>query len=467
MRRSGSARTGRGFAAVVLVAVSALGSASGCASRIGAVAGPVESRLDAAVATATFDTVWHVVGETYPYSDMRGVDWERVRADYRPRAARAETIVELRALLNEVLGLLGESHAVVLPEDLAPVSPVPGDSSALPGSAGFAVRQVGDTVVVWEVAQGGGADEAGIRAGDELVAVQGVRVSGLLATVDTAVADSPARELLLAQVLEQELSGRVGARRQVTVRRTAGVEAVVDLELGRPRGAPMLLGPMPVAGWLSHERLEVPGATVGYIRFNLWLGKLAPAFDSAVDALRDADGIVIDLRGNPGGELAMVHAVGGHFSATPLDLGTRRFRRGEMGTVVLPRQLDTEGRRVPPFSGHVAVLVDGVSASSSEVFAGGLQAAGRARVFGSRTAGMALPAHLRLLPSGDRLMHPVADFHLRDGRRLEGVGLEPDETIRFTRSHLSRGRDPALEAAIDWIARNRSITRTRERGSSC
>lgn len=312
---------------------------------------------------------------------------------------------------------------MVLPEELASTALSLDPQSDLPGSAGLAVRQVGDTVVVWEVARGGGADEAGIKAGDELVAVPGVRVSELMATVDAALGDSPARALLLAEVVEHELSGPVGARRQVTVRSTDGVDAVVDLELGRPRGESMLLGPIRVAGWLSHERLDVPGASVGYIRFNLWLGKLAPAFDSAVDALRDADGIVIDLRGNPGGELAMVLAIGGHFSATPLDLGTRRFRRGEMGTVALPRQLDTEGRRVAPFARLLAVLVDGVSASSSEIFAGGLQAAGRARVFGSRTAGMALPAHLRLLPSGDRLMHPVADFHLRDGRRLEGVGL--------------------------------------------
>ena len=118
------------------------------------------------------------------------------------------------------------------------------------------------------------------------------------------------------------------------------------------------------------------------------------------------------------------------------------------------KRLDPRRRRIP-----VAIVVDGLSASTSEMFAAAMQAIGRARVFGERTAGQALPAMATRLPSGDVLMHVVADFVAPDGTRIEGRGVIPDELVPLTRADLTAGRDAPLEAAIRWMDRPRPQNR--------
>jgi carboxyl-terminal processing protease len=113
--------------------------------------------------------------------------------------------------------------------------------------------------------------------------------------------------------------------------------------------------------------------------------------------------------------------------------------------------VDSRGNPVTPYSGPVAILVDGLSVSTSEFFAGGMQAIGRARVFGQQTAGQALPATLLKLPTGDVLMYVVADFTAPDGSRIEGRGVIPDEPIELERTSLLAGRDAVYDAAMAWL----------------
>ncbi len=106
-----------------------------------------------------------------------------------------------------------------------------------------------------------------------------------------------------------------------------------------------------------------------------------------------------------------------------------------------------------PFAGPVAILVDEGSYSASEIFSGGMQSIGRARVFGAHTAGGALPAVLERLPSGDVLQYAIGDFVTATGQRIEGRGVIPDQAVESSRSDLLAGRDPVLDAALDWIAK--------------
>jgi carboxyl-terminal processing protease len=92
-----------------------------------------------------------------------------------------------------------------------------------------------------------------------------------------------------------------------------------------------------------------------------------------------------------------------------------------------------------------------MSASTSEIFATGMQRIGRARVFGERSAAAALPALMERLPSGDVFVHAVADFTDPSGKRVEGAGVVPDEIVPLRISDLAHGKDAALEAAVRWI----------------
>jgi carboxyl-terminal processing protease len=99
----------------------------------------------------------------------------------------------------------------------------------------------------------------------------------------------------------------------------------------------------------------------------------------------------------------------------------------------------------------VAILVDELSMSASEVLAQGLRDAGRARVFGRPSAGAVLASTVERLPNGDALQYPTARFEFPSGAVVEGAGVVPDEEVRPTRETLLAGRDVVLDAAVAWI----------------
>ena len=200
------------------------------------------------------------------------------------------------------------------------------------------------------------------------------------------------------------------------------------------------------------ERGLRDGKVIGVIRFNIWMPVLAAQFDAAVDSLRDADGIVLDLRGNFGGVGGMSMGIAGHFLDTTRVIGVMRQRGVELRFVSNPRRVNTRSQAVRPYAGPLALVVDALSISTTEIFVGGLQAMGRARVFGSQTAGQALPAVTERLPNGDILYHAIADFLSPTGQPLEGAGVTPDVPVPLTRQALLAGGDPALDAAIHWTA---------------
>jgi len=126
-----------------------------------------------------------------------------------------------------------------------------------------------------------------------------------------------------------------------------------------------------------------------------------------------------------------------------LRLGTMYTRDTPLNFVINPR--------TPGFSGPVAVLLDGESASTSEIFAGGLKDLGRARVFGTRSAAAALPSVIERLPNGDGFQYAVANYISEGGKPLEGAGVQPDVEVKLTRQALLSGRDPVIDSALQWI----------------
>ena len=132
-------------------------------------------------------------------------------------------------------------------------------------------------------------------------------------------------------------------------------------------------------------------------------------------------------------------------------LGTFQMRGNPLQIRANPRLARRDGMRVQPYAGPVAILVDETSGSASEVFAGGMQALGRARVVGDTSLGGVLPAVTDRLPNGDVLYHAIAEFVTATGVHLEGRGVVPDQPVPLTRADLLAGRDPALDAALAWI----------------
>jgi carboxyl-terminal processing protease len=162
----------------------------------------------------------------------------------------------------------------------------------------------------------------------------------------------------------------------------------------------------------------------------------------------DARGIIIDLRGARGGLGHLPAYAAGLFVDRPdSDLGEMILRERRLRLLIVPR----EQHKQEIYRGRVAILVDGLTRSAGEIFAAGVQDLDRARVFGTRTAGAVLPSKIDLLPNGDRLQYAIANFTTPKGRVLEGTGVEPDVAIAPTRAQLLAGKDPVLEAALEWV----------------
>ena len=143
--------------------------------------------------------------------------------------------------------------------------------------------------------------------------------------------------------------------------------------------------------------------------------------------------------------------VSGYLPAEQQPLGRLITRQNELTFVSMPRRVTSAAEPMEPYDGPLALLVDGQSMSTTEIFAAGLQETGRARVFGETSGGQALPALMTRLPNNDVLMYAFANLVTPDGVRIEGRGVIPDREVPLERRALIEGRDPALEAAVEWI----------------
>ena len=422
----------------------------------------------------TFDRAWEIVDKTHFDESFNGVDWQVVYDELRPRAADAGDRAELRQIMQEMVDRLGQSHFNFLPggssqsgdreiDGAIPAGCDPAVFSSIfeslgelrdPSRAdvGLLLRSFGGDVVVLDVDEQSSGSLAGIQPGWQLLSVGELTVEGSLACLRGPDGPTDAPRMLTAWASDL-LGGAAGTVVRVTFEAGDGSRPTLDLERRVPSGEVTTYGNLPP----TRTRFELDwhslpeGGRVAVVQFNIWLLPVARHFEKVMDELRGADGIIIDLRHNPGGVAAIAQGVAGHFVQEKASLGVMKSRNDELNLFVNPRRSTRDGRRVEPFAGPLAILIDGLSASTSELFAAGLQDLERARLFGEPTAGAALPAFAERLPNGDVFLHATMDYIRPNGERVEGRPVLPDELAPRSRADLVAGSDPALEAALRWV----------------
>ena len=390
----------------------------------------------------SFEVVWRTVRDRHFDPKLGGLDWQAVHDELRPKVERAETNAEARDVLSEALERLGQTHFAIIPSGLYKVLENPNEG---PGVLGLDIRLLDGRVVVTSVAEGLPAAAAGVKPGWIVQKVDGKPVDEILKAAETAYAKS--RQLVpmyKIRSVESRLHARVGSVVAVDFLDDKDRPVHRDLEASEPVGVPATFGHLPtIYVRFVTKRID---RTVAYVSLNAFFDavNVLKQFGEAIEASRDADGMIIDLRGNPGGMGLMSFAMGGWLVAKPnLKLGTMIARSGSLHFTLFPRPR--------PYEKPVAVLVDELSMSTSEILAGGLKDIGRARIFGTRTPGAALPSMIVMLPNGDRFQFAIANYISAGGKPLEGEGVRPDVVTPLTRAALIEGRYPALEAATRWI----------------
>ncbi|MBN2446488.1 MAG: hypothetical protein JXO22_07180 [Phycisphaerae bacterium] len=462
---SGLKRRGRRLlclAGLGVLLAAGLMTGSGCATtgRIEPTLTPEQRELN----VASFDYMWTTIRDKHWDPTLGGLDWDAVRDELRPKVEQADKMSEARAAMRGLIARLGKSHFNLIPsevyddmqaeddetadsdgdtEEVAKVADKPESGPRKPGVTGMEVRAV-DGVGLVTVVDEGPAANAGVHPGWQIVAVDGRELAPILAAVAEQYSDSLYREFFQSRVIEGRLRGNAGDHITVTFVDGDNQKADVDLELEEPAGKLAGFGNMP----RMHVRFEsrLLDGNIGYVRLNIFLdpARIMIAFQDAVKAYMGCDGIIIDLRGNPGGLGAMAMGMAGWFVDEPnLYLGTQSTRTMNLKFAISPR--------AETYAGPLAILVDGGSASTSEIMAGGMQDIGRARIFGTRTPGAALPSVFERLPNGDGFQYAFANYTSASGQVLEGHGVVPDVEVRPDRAVLLAGHDPVIDAAAEWI----------------
>lgn len=398
-------------------------------------------RLDANL--ATFDKVWTIVNEQHFDPEHNGVDWDAARLEYRPRAEAAEDRAASREIVDEMLALLGQSHFHLIRQEALKDGEKSSQASPA-GTVGIDVRVRGDAAWVIRVGPGSPAHTAGVRRGWALIAIDGESTGGLLAAAPyegTLRPDTAHRRELLSSI-----DGDAGTSASFTFEiREGHISDPLKLTRIKRDAVPFDMPGLPrFYLTLRAERRERDSHTIGVLHFSNWFWGIEEELHAALDAMVDCHGLVLDLRGNSGGDGLMACRVAGHFFDQRKALGTHVARTGNFDYPIEPRG--------PALLGPLVILTDETTGSASEVFTGGMQSLGRARVIGEISAGAALPSTLAKLPSGDFLLHAIGNFLTASGESMEGSGVQPDQVVPLHRADLMVGKDAPLEAALDWIA---------------
>jgi carboxyl-terminal processing protease len=382
---------------------------------------------------AAYQQLWHNIDRYYAYRDDSPVDLAELRVRYESRVRSIDDSCgwwggcpEYRAAIRDMLAELGDSHTHVRPRH----------ELAIPR---LSIAPIEGEPVVMAVPDGSAAAAAGVTPGMAVRRVDGLPIGDALARIpDHALGFRAPRTRELA-AFELLLSGRPGTTARVTVEDLAGARREVELPRRAGRLKPAVI---------SHRTLSARTELVTLP--SLTDATAVTSFDEILDRLAPR-AVILDLRGNRGGDSRIGNAIVGRLIDERVTYGRECFRAWHplrrIPPGCHPRFVDPRGT---PFRGPVAVLIDGRVASSAEWLALALCDGGRARCFGGATAGESGNPVPYFMPHV-MLQLSTGDFRRRDGSRLQGVGLAPDEPVATSRADLAAGRDPVLSAARAWV----------------
>lgn len=368
----------------------------------------------------TFEKAWQIVNDKFWDSTFGGVDWNAVRTRYAPQVAATKTDGEFDELMNKMLGELKTSHMGIISRDEI------ASYGKVPAITGIGFREIDGKMVITHILDKSSAAEAGLRPGLVIIKADGQTVGNF-------------------NDAQEKLSGDANTTVRVGYLDGDDSEHEVTLER-RPLGAndKSKLSGISFYGIFDSKRLD---GNIGYIYFSNFLEFLNPKIKSAIESMHDAPGIIIDIRGNSGGDDSVGVKMASLFFDKETQLMITKTRKGE--------EFDYKAKGLrDAYKGKVVILLDEHSMSASEEFSAGMQASGRAAVIGQPTPGSDMDGELESLPDGSVLLYAHGQTRTTKGYVVEGHGVKPNFEVKHTRKDLLAGRDSQLAAAIEYIKKN-------------
>ena len=389
-----------------------------------------------------FEVVWQIMNELYYDPTFGGLDWNEVRDRYRPMIAAAVNDDEFYMIINEMLFELNVSHLFVIPPGAEGEIDTMATAEA---SAGIEVRLLDDDAVITYVDHGSSAEQAGLLPGYIIQSINGVSIDEIIKDLPFLLPPYNERTLRSQQIatIQSHFYGKLDTLVQITYLDGQNEVNEVLIPLRKRNGSATDLSNINLPTFYVEVESRLIEDNMGYISFNAFIPPADSKFREAIEELGNVSGLIIDIRGNSGGIWPIRKTIA-EMLVSERTLSWVYHGRENIREVYLePAHYVYEG--------PVVVLVDVMSFSSAEEFAGAMKSIDRAVIVGERTSGKVLVLDITQLPNGATFMYPVEESRTAEGTVLEGRGVIPDMEVELDRETLLTGIDSQLEMAIEYL----------------
>ncbi len=295
---------------------------------------------------------------------------------------------------------------------------------------GVEVREHADGLVIVKPLRGGPAAEAGVETGDVILSINNREIAGMKMATSVDL-----------------MKGSSGSQMKIRVFRDGKGER--DFVLTRRK----------VRVWTVNDTRILNGTDVGYFSLSRFSQNSTAELDQALNGLysKGMKSLVIDLRGNPGGLLTTCVEISDRFLACGTIVSTKGRLSGD--------NMVEQATYAKTWSVPLVVLVDGDSASASEIFAAAIQENNRGVVVGTKSYGKgSVQTHFPLNAIGGDLRLTTALFYSPTGRKMAGEGVTPDVEVN-DRDGVVNGDEVLVEAVR--IARSQNLKDMAKTSGTC
>jgi carboxyl-terminal processing protease len=359
---------------------------------------------------------------------LHGVDWDARVRQAKENIDKADTMDIAISEIAALVDTLNDSHTTFDPPSRNYIH-----------HYGFEMNMVGNHCFVIHVTAGSDADKKGLKVGDEILSVNGHAITRenlwRIEYIYNTLRPQPGLKLSRIAV--------DGQRDELEV--LAKIHPSPVLKYYLQQGVNERVRSWDASRYYNRVRYYSKGDDLLVVRLPEF--DLSPDdVDNVLTKMRAHKGVVLDLRGNPGGFKITLERLIGSFFEKDLKIFDRVQRTETKPDIVA-------GRRHGAYTGRLTVLIDSQSASASELFAKVIQLEKRGFILGDRSAGAVMEAkyysHNFTYIYGTEITD--ADLVMADGTSLEHVGVEPDFLVLPSASDLASHRDPALAKAAGLV----------------
>ena len=349
-----------------------------------------------------FDNVWQTVKNNYYDPTMNHQSWSRWKEHYH---GKIKTDEDAKVAIDTMLASLDDPYSKYMDKREYSDQNTSIDSKIT--GIGVNIASISGKVHIINVMEGTPAQAANLQSGDIILDIDGKTVNGLPLSDVADLVKGPENTFVQMTILRnKDKFVKKVMRKEIKIKT---VKSSMD-------------------------------KNIGYIQISSFLGTSTPSeFMEAVEKTKDADGLILDLRGNTGGLLPNAIFIANLFipDGNLVSIVGRNNYRYDIYAQ------DTEFEINKP----MIVLVDGASASASEILSGALRDYKKAKLLGTKTFGKGMVQKIMPLPNETGLNLTIAKYLTPGGSDINKVGIAPDIEVKLTMDDINNKKDIQLETA--------------------